>query len=169
MSSGSLYLLDANIFIEAYKRYYAFDIAPSFWRLIKQHAEAGQIISIDRILQELTAFPDQDALKVWASTEFSPWFISTDNHEVITTYREVINWAVSQSQYTDAAKAEFASVADSWLIASAKTYNCVLVTHELYDANIKRKIPIPNVCQNFNIPYMNTFEMLRCLSAKLGH
>ena len=169
MSSKSLYLLDTNILIEAYKRYYAFDIAPSFWRLIKEHAEAGQIISIDRVLNELTTFPDQDALKTWAVSEFNRWFVSTDNDEVISSYRDIINWAVSQTQYTDAAKAEFASIADSWLIAAAKTYNCILVTHELYDANIKRKIPIPNVCRNFNIPYMNTFEMLRSLNATLGH
>ena len=25
------HLLDANVFIEAAKRYYAFDLAPSFW------------------------------------------------------------------------------------------------------------------------------------------
>lgn len=83
------------------------------------------------------------------------------------SYREIINWAVMQPQYTEAAKAEFASVADSWLIATAKTYNCVLVTHEVFDENIKRKIPIPNVCRNFNIPYMNTFDMLRKLNVKM--
>lgn len=151
MSSKPKYLLDANIFIEAYKRYYAF--APSFWRLAKQNAEVGQVISIDRIRE------DEDALKTWVNNE---------NADVIKAYREIIEWAVGQPQFTEAAKSEFASVADSWLTACAKAHNCVLVTHELYDAHIKRKIPIPNVCRQFGVPYMNILQMLRKLNAELG-
>lgn len=33
------FLLDANVFIEAYRRYYSFDIAPSFWELLEKFAK----------------------------------------------------------------------------------------------------------------------------------
>ncbi|HHX94629.1 MAG TPA: DUF4411 family protein, partial [Clostridia bacterium] len=42
----------------------------------------------------------------------------------------------------DAAKAEFASVADSWLIAYSKAYDFTIVTNEQYQPHIKRRIPI---------------------------
>ena len=35
MGSDLQYILDANVFIEAYKRYYAFDLCPGFWRSIE--------------------------------------------------------------------------------------------------------------------------------------
>ena len=40
----SRYLLDANVFIEAYKRYYAFDIAPAFWNNLALAAQDGLVM-----------------------------------------------------------------------------------------------------------------------------
>ena len=161
------YLLDANIFIYAHRKYYAFDIVPSFWSELKRCAEAGHIISLDRIKREIDDYPETDALKKWANREFSSYFVSTDNKEVISAYQEIINWAVAQPQFTAAAKDQFARVADSWLIAAAKAFDCILVTHELFDENVRRKIPIPNVCRHFGIPYIDTFDMLRGLKIQL--
>lgn len=115
MNPGTVYVLDANIFIEACKRYYAFDIVPAFWEAIRQRAEAGHIQSIDRVCQEISAFPGKDDLKTWAADEFINYFVSTQTGEVIQSFRDVMNWSVQQSQFTEAAKNEFASVADSWL------------------------------------------------------
>jgi len=75
---------------------------------------------------------------------------------------------MEQDQFLDYAKAEFASVADSWLIAYAKAYGCTVVTNETYNKEIRRKIQIPNVCEAFGIEYMNTFEMLRKLKVIIG-
>ena len=49
---GATYVLDANVFIEAARRYYAFDLAPVFWESILQHAAHGRIYSIDRVKKE---------------------------------------------------------------------------------------------------------------------
>lgn len=35
IDEGTKYILDANVFIEAHRRYYSFDIAPSFWNFHK--------------------------------------------------------------------------------------------------------------------------------------
>jgi len=98
VSGGRVYLLDANIFIDAYKKYYAFDIVPSFWEKIKQQAEAGRIISIDRVKDEIDRYHEEDELKIWVNQVFGRWFVSTDNEEVIESCREIINWAYHQSQ-----------------------------------------------------------------------
>jgi len=37
------YILDANVFIEATRRYYAFDLAPKFWDSLVHYAANGQI------------------------------------------------------------------------------------------------------------------------------
>lgn len=164
----SKFVLDTNIFIEAYRRYYSFDIAPAFWKEIIQKAEAGLLVSIDRVYDELNNSDDGDQLRIWANNEFGKWFISTNNETVFAAYREVIGWAVSQTQFVDAAKTEFASIADSWLIACAKAHDFTIITHEQFDPYIKRKIPIPNVCRELGIQCINTFEMLRRLGIRFN-
>ena len=40
------YLLDANVFIESYKSYYSFDIAPKFWATIVAEHKNGRLFSL---------------------------------------------------------------------------------------------------------------------------
>lgn len=53
MTDDPVYVLDANVFIQAARRYYAFDLAPAFWRALVDHASEGRVQSIDRVLREL--------------------------------------------------------------------------------------------------------------------
>jgi peptidoglycan/xylan/chitin deacetylase (PgdA/CDA1 family) len=69
-------------------------------------------------------------------------------------------------QFTAEAKAEFASVADGWVIAYAKANDLVVVTHEEYAPDAKRKVPIPHVCLEFDVEYCNTYEMLKGLKER---
>ena len=78
----------------------------------------------------------------------------------------MMNWVYSQSQFTDAAKTEFASVADGWVIAYAAVNGMVVVTHEQYAPDARRKVPMPNVCIEFDVAYVDTFAMLRDLREK---
>jgi len=57
--------------------------------------------------------------------------------------------------------------ADTWLIAFAKTHNYTIVTNESLNPEIKKKIPIPNVCIHYNIQYVNIFDMLRKLKFRI--
>ncbi len=163
----SKFVLDANIFIEAYHRYYSFDIVPSFWVLLKKKISSGDLISIDRVYEEINKFNKDDELKNWVCTEACDCFIPSNDNAVIEEYRKIMKWAMSQNQFIQAAKNEFANVADAWLIAFAKVYKYTLVTHEELKPGVRRKIPIPNVCKVFNVPYINTFEMMRQLEFKI--
>jgi len=168
MTRALKFVLDTNVLVEAHRRYYAFDIAPCFWRVLSELAESGYIVSIDRVKNELMESSQEDALVKWALSKFDQWFVSTEREEVFEAYRQLIDWSSGDNQYYDYAKAEFASVADSWVVAFAKAFNFIVVTQEQYVRDVKRKIPIPNACRAMGVYYMNTFEMLRKLNASLG-
>ncbi len=71
-----------------------------------------------------------------------------------------MNWVQNHNQYTPAAKAQFSSAADGWIIAYARVKGHVVVTHEQPAPGSKSKIKIPDVCDAFGMKYCNTFEML---------
>lgn len=156
--------LDASVFIEAARRYYAFDLAPRFWESLVEYANNGRIQSIDWVKQELGR--GQDDLARWANSHFSHAFVSTAQEDIIEQYREIMNWVNNQSSFSDAAKADFASGADGWLVAYAKVKGSVVVTQEVPVPDAKRRVPIPNVCQAFDVPYVDTFHMLRELGVQ---
>ena len=53
MTSNTIFIPDANVFMEASRRYYAFDIAPPFWEALSVHIKNQHIIIIDRIMSEI--------------------------------------------------------------------------------------------------------------------
>jgi hypothetical protein len=165
MSDGKRYLLDANVFIEAHQKYYSLEICPGFWRTLVHHHAQKRVFSIDKVKAELAA--GNDRLSRWAKeTAPNTFFKGTADKQVIVAFQEMVNWVQSEQQFTAEAKAEFASVADGWVVAYAKANDLVVVTHELYAPDAKKNVPIPNVCIEFDVKYCNTFEMLRGLKVQ---
>lgn len=164
----SKYILDANIFIEAARRYYAFDFGTKFWDFLVKRANNGIICSIDKVLREIQKGDKDDPLRRWAESEFYNYFLPTNNDEVLQYYRNVINLP-NINQYSDSAINDFLREdnADAWVVAYAKYKQLTVVTHEAYDSNIKKRVPIPNVCKEIGIKYIDTFEILRKLNFKL--
>ena len=152
------YLLDANPFIEAKNRHYGFDICPGFWSsLVAQH-EAKRVFSIDRI--EISCRSRMTRSRSGSRPCPDTFFKKTQDQAVIDKFQEMVQWVYVQPQFTDAAKTEFASVADGWVMAYAAVIGAT-VDDEQYAPDAKRKVPIPNVCIEFDIKYVDTFEMLR--------
>lgn len=164
--SPEVYALDANVFIEASRRYYAFDLVPAFWQCLARFAAKRRIVSVDRVRSELEK--GHDELWVWIRDNLHDTFASTDDVDVIQTYKRIMGWAQAQNQFTDAAKAEFAAGADAWLVAYAVAKGCIIVTHESYDKNVRSKVKIPNACAAFAVEYIDTFSMLRRLGGLNG-
>ena len=164
-TSPTRYLIDSSVFIQAHRTYYAFGLCPGFWDSLVWHHSQGSVLSLDKVREEIG--DEGDALAKWAATIIpASAFAASSGSEVILQYAEMQVWANSQAQYTAAARAEFASVADAWLVAYAKANDLTLVTQEVYAPNIKARIPIPNVCKAFDVNYTDSFTMLKNLNAQ---
>lgn len=163
----SRFILDTSVLTQAARLYYALDIAPTFWKVLASHALNGAVLSIDRVKDEIDR--GKDDLKEWVNTQFHRSFETTNDDGVLTGYQQVVQWAVGQSQYTGAAKAEFARLdnADAWVVAYAVGKGCTVVTQEQPAKDAKAKIPLPNVCQAFAVRYIDTFQMMRELGIRL--
>ena len=85
-------------------------------------------------------------------------------------YRRLMEWSKSHEQFKEYAKEEFANEnkADAWLVAHALVTERVVVTDEKLNTDVKKRIPIPNVCVAFGIRYINTFDMLHKLRIRLA-
>ena len=151
------------MFIEAYRRYYGLDICPGFWEFLVHHGAEGCVISIDWVRKELR--DGGGPLAMWANREASALFVTSRELLVVEEYGRVMDWIFGNNQFLDYAKAEFASGADGWLVAYARVYGMTLVTQESYNPNIRKRVPLPNVCRRFGVATVNTFKMLRELEA----
>ncbi|WP_282638695.1 DUF4411 family protein [Sphingobacterium thalpophilum] len=157
------YILDTNFFVQAHRAHYPFDVFPSFWSKIKELAEAGLIVSIDKVKKELDH--NKDKLTEWVSNNLPDTFFQPTS-ETIASYSRIANWAYSRSEhYKQAALNEFldADEADAWLVAYALTdvNNRILITHEISQPEAKSKIKIPEPCNEFGVSFKNTIEMMR--------
>lgn len=153
-----IFLLDANVFITAYRQYYAFDICLGFWESIKQGHAVGRIYSTNRVKLEVDKGDD---LAKWVDAELSCGFFLDDSTAAIATeFAPIMAW-VNSKEFSPAAKAKFASDTDGWLIATAKEKGYCVVTHEARQDGAKARVLMPNVCDEFGVDYCNTFEMLR--------
>lgn len=168
ISDKAKYVIDTNVLIEAHRTYYAFDIAPSFWEMIAQNFTDGQIISIDKVYEELKK--GKDVLFDWVGDNIgkNP-FYNTGTENILEIYAEILNWATTSHQFNIAAKAEFSQFeyADPWLLAFAKHNGLKIVSQEVFDANTKRKIPLPNACARFGVDCINTLAFLREIKFKM--
>lgn len=88
------------------------------------------------------------------------FFVENDN-EVMAKYAEVLNWANGNSIFTPLAIAEFAQVADAYLVATAAAKGYVLVTNETSDPLCRRRVKIPDACNALGVRYCDLNQVLR--------
>ncbi|MGO1591719.1 MAG: DUF4411 family protein [Ancrocorticia sp.] len=158
-----MYLLDSNILIEAKNRYYAFDIAPGFWKWLDRAHDQALACSIEAVRDELIV--GNDELASWAQEHsgfFRPLDQSTTRH-----FGTLSTWAAS-GHFTQAAISAFtANTADYLLVAYAKEHAHTVVTHERPNSNAKARILIPDACIALGVHFSDTFRMLRMTGAQL--
>ena len=155
------YLLDANVFIQAKNLHYGFDFCPAFWEWLERKNGEGVVASVEMVGNELA--DGEDELTDWARAQGDRFFLPRDT-KVLSAYGKVSKW-VTTNDYEPAAISTFLSVADSWLLAHALAYGCIVVTHEIASDSVK-KVKIPNACIGLDVRFMNPFEMLRVEKAK---
>mgnify|MGYP001183645297 FL=1 len=158
-----MFLVDANVLIEAKNRYYGFDIAPGFWDWLDM-ANGGSIVcSIEPVRMEL--LNGNDELADWARGHaefFRPIDQGTTRH-----FGDLTQWANS-GHFTPAARAVFTgNNADYLLISYAREHNHTVVTLERSQPNARARILIPDACLAMGVETTDTFQMLRHSGATL--
>lgn len=157
------YAVDANILISAYRDHYPPDLFPGVWDSMTHHIVDGRLLIIDRVHAEITSPP---RLVQWVEQACSGAYVSTVSQPVVTTYGEMVDWVQDNPQFLPAASEEFARGADGWLAAYALATGAVLVTNEVFIPDVRRRVPLPNLCRRFDISYRNMLGMLRDLDMR---
>lgn len=157
------YIIDSNIFIQSKNFEYKFQYCQIFWDLLESLAKKNIIYSINAVKREISA--KQDELNIWVENKLLPNCKNFFENEFdsIQIYSKVINWVNSQN-YTNDAKKDFSNgiKADAFIIAHAIYSQSIIVTGEVLKNNtfIKR-VPIPNVANNFGIKCITLFDLLQ--------
>lgn len=161
------YVLDANAFIQAKRKFYGLDFCPGYWRTLIWHRQQGRVCSIDKVRNEIMRGADD--LAAWVDEEFGTTaFASTSTTEVAGVYAQMLAWVMAQPHFQESAKAEFQQVADGWLAAYGKASGCIVVTLEEHDPVRRNKVPLVNVCRAFDVETITPFELLRRLKVQLA-
>lgn len=160
-----IYLLDANTLIEAKNRYYRMAVCPAYWSWIQRSQGAGVVASIDLVAEELKR--GNDELATWAKGQ-TDLFLPVSDDDTQQSFGAVAQQVAAEAAGMKAgALDEFLAGADPWLIAKAMALkDAVVVTHEQFNLQMRRKFSIPNVCHHFGVPWIDTFELLSRTDAR---
>lgn len=167
MTPAPICVIDSDVFISAKNGYYAFVICPGFWDSLIHHHEQGRLHSLDRIQQELLAGRKDEDLVVWVKNVVPDgFFVSSQDADIIHAYEDIMLWVQRNPQYLDNAKAKFATEADGWLVAYARAKGVHIVTNEQPRPAARNRILLPDVCNQFDVPFQDTFAMLKSLRVR---
>ena len=150
-----MYLLDSNIYINFYDRYYRNEFFPTFW------------LNFVSILNSDVKVPDIVVSENYQDPWFRKWLAENykkdliDHKSYVREWSEVIQYIQDSPFYKDTAllsEKGWANekIADPWLSAIAKRENYTIVTDEVKNINLSDKNPsknakIPDVCEEFKI------------------
>lgn len=167
MTTEPTYIIDSDVFISAKNGYYAFVICPGFWDSLIHHHDQRRVHSLDRVQQELLAGRKDEDLVQWVKNDVPDGFFrSSQDADVIRAYQDIMLWVQRNPQYADNAKAKFATEADGWLVAYARVTGVDVVTNEQPRPEARGRILLPDVCNQFDVPFHDTFAMLKSLHVR---
>jgi len=157
------FLLDANTYIQAKNLQYQMSFCPAYWDWHDQEFANGSLGSIDLVLDELKK--GKDELTDWANDRLGH-FISVDDEETQKIFGDVAAFVANHPVWKEPYIGNFLSVADPWLVAKAKSLGAIVVTHETIVPDNSTKVKIPNVCREFGVNYISTYDLLNELKAQ---
>jgi hypothetical protein len=158
-----MYLLDANVFIQAKNSYYGFDIVPAFWEWLVDANERGLVASIEKVAEELRGAGDE--LADWVNDRDDTFFLTADA-QVVVSMQAGSAWVTTCGAYDQAAVSTYLQdSADYYLVSHAHAYGHVVVTHEIASTSRKR-VKIPDACTAMGVNFTTPFDALRATGAR---
>jgi Domain of unknown function (DUF4411) len=156
-----IYLLDASVLITANRQYYAIDRVPEFWEWLVYMGTMGNVKIPKEIYEE---FKDgKDALSIWAKEDEVESALLLDEDVDIGMVRRVM----AQGYAPDLTDDEIEKLGrDPFLIAHALTHagnRSVATTEVSKPKKVRANRHVPNVCDDFGVPCLNTFQLTTAL------
>lgn len=162
-----MYLLDANVLINASRLYYAPEIAPTFWDWLEDQHRRGNISSVARVKAEID---DGQAghLHTWAAGLPSTFWLAP-GQSAVNPMGTLTSWAMHPDRaYSRAAREEFLSLADYYLVAQALGGSHQVVTFEQPRPQSKRRVLIPDACDAVGVAWREPFSIYRELGLRFS-
>lgn len=153
------YVIDANTFIEAKNRAYGFDFHPAYWDWLDGALGGPDVYCITNVLNEMAS--GNDPLAAWVTARKGSFVSPTAG--AISHLQRVTAQVQSYASKQAAARVDFLSGADPWLIAHALETGRTVVTHEVREPRRKNKVKIPDVCDDLGVGCIDPFTMFRQL------
>lgn len=160
-----LYLLDANTLIDAKRDYYPIERVPEFWDWLIHHGENDHIKIPIEVYEEFSDTRDskgnKDALAVWAERPDVIAALRFDEDADPTLVAQ-ITYSGYVANPTDV---EILTIGrDPFLISYAlkdPENRCVVTTEISKPSRQGANRHIPNICDDFSICCMNSFQLIR--------
>ncbi len=157
-----IYLLDTNVLIDANRDYYPIDRVPEFWDWLLFYGINGKIKIPYEIYREI--INGNDNLAVWAKKDNVKDALildeEIDNNLLIQIVHEGYGSNLTDIEYDGIGR-------DAFLIAYALKDNLnrsVITTEASKPSKQKANRHIPDICNQFNIPWHHTFNLTKLLN-----
>jgi Domain of unknown function (DUF4411) len=156
-----LFLIDANVLIDAARDYYPFEMVPEFWDWLAHNGSTGKIKLPLEIYEEICDGRDR----------LAEWLKDPAVKDAIVLADEVdpnsVARVVSVGYAGDLTDAEIMTLGrDPFLIAHALTDaigRCVVTTETSRPKRVRANRHVPDVCRDLGVACCNTFEFTRRL------
>jgi uncharacterized protein DUF4411 len=156
-----LYLLDANVLIDADRDYYPLDRVPEFWEWLLHHADAENVKLCVEVFEEITEGTGQ--LADWLETKSVKKALLLDEESDPV----VVNRVVTEGYAADLTDIELVTVGrDPFLIAHClanRENRSVVTTESSAPAKQRQNRRIPDVCTQFGVAWLSAFGFFRAL------
>ncbi len=149
------YLLDSDVFMQASNMHYQFAFCSAFWDWLDREYTTGKILSIDRVLKEITD-GHFGQLAPWAQAR-PHLFIHSADLETAQCLTRLAEWV--SKNYDEPGYEKFFNGADFVLVSYAMAHNRIVVTQETTRGG-KSKVKIPDACDAMGVDCINTWELL---------
>lgn len=161
-----LYLLDANVLIDANRDYYPITRVPEFWEWLVHLGTQGLVKLPIEVYEEIK--DGKDDLGRWArQDEVKQALLLTEAVDV-----GLVSRVTDEGYARDLTEDEVEKIGrDPFLIAyalAAPGERCVVTTEGSRPKRQRANRHVPNVCKDLGLTCCNTFEFLRALDFKTG-
>ncbi len=157
-----LYLLDANVLIDANRDYYPMERVPEFWEWLAHVGQNGDVKIPREIYEEIK--DGTDALGAWSKEKEIEAALLLDGDVEVALVAQVTNDAYAP----DLTDIEVEKIGrDPFLIAYAladQNSRCVVTTEASKPNSQRANRRVPDICDQFGVPWQNTFSFVRTLN-----